>query len=753
YASEMWNILDMVNDWYKNGNNYGLMLKYLRKNENIAPQGYSSGVSTSFRSTNFYKYDPQVILYYVNNSGLEDYWTYHSQSLGRAGTGYVNNSSGNLVFIHNDVTTTGYKSNLILNHVYNNKRWRLSLKQTIEKETIENELYYIYTDEDGTKHYFKGTGKDQSGLNLYLSKLSDGSFRIKDKKDNTLYFNDDGDLTSITNPVEGIVRVQYDGGSRIASVTDGAGRITKINYANSQLDNIVDPAGRITYFRYTNSKLTQIDYPDGKASKYSYNSDGLLETVTDCSGYKVTYLYNNSNPKRVNKIKESNSDGTLGNELSIVYGSKHTEFTDVKGRKYTYQFNDWGNTICVTDHEGNAQYYKYLRESNLNNKLSLQSKLQKSIVNYVKNHNAEADSAWVDSGDTGSTGSMSYDSTQKYLGKRSIKIIKTNTTNAKYAQQAIDLEKGKTYTFSAYIKTNGISSINKNGAALIAYYKNNADVWQSVCSKFVNGTNDWQRHEVSFTVPSDSSSNSVLIRLAIAGETGTAYFDCMQLESGLVANRYNILENSDMIYGTSIPDFWTTANCDSNDKLVNTAGELRPGNINSKCFKIKGYPKDEKYLEQKINTSIKKGDVFTFGAWIKQDSALKGAEIAIFFDNRYSSLGALKTNTCFTGWQYVSDRIVAGLDSSNITLRITYKDANEAYFDGIQLCKEEFGVSYQYDDEGNVVSTVDLAEQNSKFEYNSTNDLIKTVSPKGNEFRYEYNTLHQMEKAITAENI
>ena len=50
---------------------------------------------------------PIGIVYYRSTKGLEDYYSYHEQELGRTGSGYVNRYNGNLVFIHEDEGTSG----------------------------------------------------------------------------------------------------------------------------------------------------------------------------------------------------------------------------------------------------------------------------------------------------------------------------------------------------------------------------------------------------------------------------------------------------------------------------------------------------------------------------------------------------------------------------------------------------------------------------------------------------------------------
>ncbi len=86
-----WNVTGIVKDWYQTGNNYGLMLK-----NHDETTGYVEYYSTDTNLA-YQQYRPQVTISYLNNSGLEGYWTYHSQSIGRAGTSYINDYNGNLI--------------------------------------------------------------------------------------------------------------------------------------------------------------------------------------------------------------------------------------------------------------------------------------------------------------------------------------------------------------------------------------------------------------------------------------------------------------------------------------------------------------------------------------------------------------------------------------------------------------------------------------------------------------------------------
>jgi len=773
-----WNITDMAKDWYTYGNNYGIEL---------IGDMYANAVefaNVSYAQNNGCTV-PVITIEFRSNTGLEGYMTYHSLNVGRAGTGYVNDYSGNLIFTHNDISTNGNRMPVTINHVFNScerqnnigfgNGWRTNLNQTLKGLWMNTQgqfiypgaqHYFVYTDEDGTKHYFpeseSGEYTDESGLGLKLTGMSDSvpGCTITDKSGNKLNFDNEGKLISISDNNNNTQTINYNG-SLISSVTDGAGRTTTLNYTNGLLSSIVDPDGSTTSFEYTGNNLTKITYPDTKFTTYVYDANTNLTSAVNHDGYKVTVSYYGSVPYRVQKVLEGNSDGTLGQELNITYGNNSAVFTDVKGRKNYYTFNDYGNTISVRDSEGNAQYSSYSRGSNVNNKLSLQSKLQRSVMNYVKNHNAEADSDWTSGSWPGSEGSCAYSTESKFLGNRSLKITKTNTATRHLYYQPLTLVKGNTYTISGYVKTSGVSNTNGKGAVVFFRFADSAGNWQTVDSGYANGTSDWRRYDATFTLPANSSSNTVYAAVGITEETGTAYFDCLQVEDGKAANRYNIIENPDFTYGTDTPSFWTkNSNCVSGiDTVLTSTDAGYPSSIDKRYFKVKGEVNLEKKLSQRIYTTPQKGDVYTVGCWAKGGSAPLDSG-----SNRSYQLeveiGTQKTTFPFnidsSEWQYVSGRV--SIDSimldNYITVSLAYaNNMNEVIFDGVQLYKEEFGTVYKYDANGNLTSTSDTLGLSTQYQYNTSNDLIKTINPNTGEDNYVYDDKHNLLSYKTAENV
>ncbi len=751
-------VTGIVNEWYNTGNNYGLVMK---------PNYSSTNYVNFYSSESSMGYGPRVTIYYTNMSGLENYWSYHEQNLGRAGNGYVNKASGNLVYVHEDLSTSGNRLPFNISHVYNStdsntnfgfgSGWRLNLNQRVYSDLGG----FIYEDADGTRHFFQSVGSgeyiDTSGLGLKI--ISGYTPKMVDKMGNERYFSNSGGYLTTYRDSNSNDNSILSNGYKVSSIKDGAGRYAYLYYTNNLLTSIKDPSNRtVATFSYTGELLTSITYADGKSTTYTYDSNNKLASITNHDGYKVEYNYSDGIQKKVIKIEEKNTGGTLGNVINGSYGENTSSFTDITGKKIKYQFNNYGNVTNIIDWEGNAKYYQYATGLNKYNKTSLASKVQRTILNYLVNHNAEIDSTWASNAWGDSIGSSSYTTESSYIGGRSLKVDKTNTTGRQYYQQEVTLIKGNTYSFSGYIKTNNISSTSNKGALLFVQYKDNTGNWVSIESEKITGTNDWQREGITFTLPVDAASDTVYISAGLTDESGTAYFDCLQLEDGKVLNRYNIIENQDFSKGSSVPTTWSkNSACDDNDLLTLSNDLDYPLYLDKNCFMINGTNGKDKRLSQTINISGSAKDTYTLGAWAKASSIPCGTSAKFQLEVSFNGSSQKETidfNHRMQEWQYISGSVMARYPYTSITVSIVYSNnANTSYFDGIQLYKEEFGTSYQYDENGNLISTQDLAAQNSQFQYSTYNTLIKSIDPKGNDIDYDYDGRRNLIKATTKENI
>lgn len=395
-------ITTIVKDWYTTGKNYGVMLK--EHNEKTVESGndayfYSSDIDDTYAS-----YRPKVIIAYRNQTGIEDYLSYHTQSIGRAGQVYTNDYNGNLTLVHTDASTPGNRLPVTVEHVYNTnekdtdigygKGIRLNLSQTLELTTISSKEYMRYIDEDATAHYFLKNGsiyEDEDGLGLTI-KMSGNDAIMTDKSGNTMTFakyasGNKWHLKSIkdTNSNQCTLTLTTSGSNYLISqVQDAAGDKIGLTYASGKLQKITDTAGRNTTYAYDSSgRLTSITYPDSKKSTYTYGSKHELTKAQNIDGSNLTYAYYPGTVYRVKSISEYGTDGAQGKSLTITYGNNLTTFKDNNGYANTYAFDNYGHAISIADfgkadqniNNAYGKKYNYGTSGGTNNKLTLESKL------------------------------------------------------------------------------------------------------------------------------------------------------------------------------------------------------------------------------------------------------------------------------------------------------------------------------------------------------------------------------------------
>lgn len=223
------------------------------------------------------------------------------------------------------------------------------------------------------------------------------------------------------------------------------------------------------------------------------------------------------------------------------------------------------------------------------------------------------------------------------------------------------------------------------------------------------------------------------------------------LESNLISVKEtpgNLVKNA---YFDNGLDNWTKiAHNDGNDCVINID--------NNNVYKTWGTAYEERKLFQSIAISGKKGDVFNLSYWVKslglQDGGPGGRTvsltIAIVRNDNTAQWYDSFVNTDTSHWQFMSKEIIADSDYKSIDIHlINNYGANDTFWDNIGLFKETKGTSYQYDSNGNIISTVDKAKQNSNFNYASNGKIATSMNAKGGKFTYEYdyNERNRLKKA------
>ena len=454
--------------------------------ENLANRAYArfyASDSPSISSEQF----PSGVFYNRNVNGLEDYQSYHEQSAGRAGIGYTNDFTGNVVWSHLDVATEGGPMTTEIRHVYNSSEadtfsrmghgWRLSSQQELKESGIKD-YPYVYIDEDGTKHYFyKDTNdgnklKDEDGLGLTITVTSSSEhdrYRTMETKDKVKYiFGQDGFLRFIEDLDGNSVKHQYgpnSAGNYLGYITDASGGFLNIIYSTdegkSKITAIQDTKGREIRYGYdAQGNLTSITYPDGSKSQFTYDGSHKLLSVTNPDGYRVNYEYTNDfRVPRVSKVSETGQKNAPGQELKISYENGNTTIFEEPGldgqmerpgdnKKTTWHFDNMGRPTDVLDADGFANNYSYYTSGMKNHKLSKDGSVQKTVYGLLRNPTfdpSHGDGGWYTCRmSDGKRGAITH--ADGYIGTKSAKLTKTELTSEEGICQDVHLSAG-TSTF------------------------------------------------------------------------------------------------------------------------------------------------------------------------------------------------------------------------------------------------------------------------------------------------------------------
>ena len=658
------------------------------------------------------------------------------------------------------------------------------------------EVEFVYTDGDGTEHFFKKNKddqkkySDQSGLSLTLE-VGDENVTITDKGDNGMTFPLVSDTPTEDAPETAKVLIQKiqdaignevtvtavaDSPLKIASVTDGAGRVTTFHYTNGRYDRIQTPwqdENSCVRFDYNNEETLYITHEDGRMSKYEYkvvNGYHLLvsasaieqhvENQEDKKLADVTYEYSNTNAidglphcithatvtgtKNGTTLTAANVSYTYGNHMALVKD-------EISGKTLRYHFNDDGNQVSVDDELGYAMYTRYDRiDDNANapiNHATERSRMQRVVRNLLLDPMCEENSSvWEKS----STGTITRDQSTRQFGLVSYRLT-IWSSDCVYVRQAVTLTPGKSYTLSGYVRSGG-----PRGVMRIAYTVGEQEITlDSEPGKVWEKTDNmpYERVSVSFTLPENAEPKVYCMAYCdmqngFAG--GNCWFDAMQLEEGLTLNHFNMVQNSDFsVTGTDgKPKAWTIGKNDASyvevlpldaPKDEFHAPDCLKHDNTQKIHLLGRYDRTVTYYQQ-FRHYGKIGDRFTVGGWCSSFAKKNDPDNSVYCritvqftsadpvtDKSYWATGGSAVFNAEEGnWQFASAGIVAPNNCTYIRVVLQMnRQMNFADFTGIYLYPEAFGTQYIYDKNGNRKTRKMLYGGQEKAEFDDADNLTK----------------------------
>ncbi|MCV2231780.1 DNRLRE domain-containing protein [Acholeplasma manati] len=742
---------------------------------------------------------PVIKMGYEEPSGLKDYWTYTSQNVGMAGVGYISDYTGKLTFIRNEYSLKNELMPLSLSFYHSQTQTSTNIgygngwKTNYSMEVKYDSTFYLYylINPDGNKIYFMNetcvsvnsamlectsTAENGSGYKLVRQSTNgqlDG-YVIKTQVDIEYHFDITGRLTKVHNPKKLLsIWVNYIDTSslKIDYIKDNADNKIEFVYQNNQLyqttlklkyDGVNYNDVEKRFYSYSpNNNLTSISYSYNYNSTtqtawtndssdclyYGYDtSNRLVSAYNDKDDFRIDYAYNTGNKVSGYDVTDS---GVLFETNNIEYQNFRTIYTNQSGKQVIYTFDYYGHTVNIIDSFGNTAYYKYSglfsainAEPNYNNnhRLIESSDILNQKQNLIVNHGFEENFGW-----TFLNAVPSYSTDEKLLGSQSIAIVALTSSN--YASQEIFLTAGE-YTIQGWIKHNGTgtgASIEIVNGTIIANQRP------------IKSSNTWKKFEITFSVP---YSRMVNIKLKNETLSSVAYFDNVQLVSGLTDTRYNPIFNSSFETGIN---GWNTSTGTSSQSLTETG--IYKDVLGNFSLRFDGVPGLNRVAEQNISMFVNAGQLFMIGGWGKADTSPNKTYInngATVTDGRFFGLVVeftlanttqeflyLPFDSNIEGWQYQMMTFTVPEDVSSVKIKASFNGTGMALFDNIQLFTDDLSTQYAYDtNTGKILEVVHPNGALTNYVYNANGDLI-SVSKNNKVVELDRNSMGQISQIST----
>ena len=539
-------------EWYDDSSsNYGFVLKAVNESD-FSSSSYANATFTINGATICH---PYFEVQYRKNVGIENYYSYHTQSIDRAGSAHVGDMSRQLTLVKTDATKASAVNPVVLCHIYNSAfsggeyssqainssgrygnmslgyGWKLSAQQTCSYHTNG---YLTYNDADGTTHYLKQVGggnsnvfMDEDGLGLTAVASGGGenfsfntNYTLSDPYGNVKYFSS-GTLLYEQDVNGNRIEYNFDNEGRIISIVRknyGAASetIATLTYSGNRLAFITDSAGNTTNFSYTGNYLTGVTCADGASATYSYSSSGKMTNASDNeSEYSINYSWSSG---KLTKIKEQGSV-TTGATIAISGEPGKTSFRssgknrtlndeddlienclfDFLGRTITDYSTNYNGTIIYSAAGGEYTVNSETSRSN-NRLLSSTSVGMRPVQGFIGNYSCSTQnllyidgaSSWYG---TGSVANSIFDQTNN-IYVSSILLNGSITGNA-YEYKSITIPSafrnpGQTFILSGWAKAESAALKDNRTFALKAKLTYTDDSEETQSVSFCPDSTEWQ---------------------------------------------------------------------------------------------------------------------------------------------------------------------------------------------------------------------------------------------------------------------
>ena len=734
---------------------------------------------------------PACVIRYHSAHGLADNFSFYNIDLGNGGTAYINEATGNLVVVRDDIVCSLKGQTTNVSGVYNSimpayfsgtddfygtqmksgNGWKLNIQEKITGlEAVGNKTYtqgeklYSYVDATGAKRYFafvsrdsnthEVTMKDTDGLGLTLVYgFNFGEniyYKLSDSDGNAKYFDLFGYIVREEEKNGTAVEYTYTGGQYvdkcITSVTDMYGT-TNIEYNSDRtVKSVTDRFGNIKNYTYdANGNLTGVSDSKGTLVTYAYNGTKLVSIVDEQNNIKVTFSYSGSRIVGAEVFDTSSDTEFKTQSMSFFYEDGRSVISHIDREKEEdgqvketaseiLNFFDERGRLSAKVEDGEVTAYTYDDNSEFFNNIKTATSVDALGYNLIKDLNNNAYD-FAEYG-TNAGGSVAVNSSFAYTGAASLSVTSAALTDIYGYAKTFTAPESGTYTFRAFVKPAALTvSDSEDGGAALKLINNTTSA--SAMSEFVKtpteaaNNNGWSLVSVSIEC---TAGDSVTLVAGIENATGTALFDGLNFDKG-EARSVNLLSNNGFENGL---DGWTLAGfVADNSAKTGTKSIISSENTSSSS---------SAFTTAYIGLSAERS--FTLSGWVKGNTvknngtAFTGLKAKVYYTVTENGVSEQKTAeytvspaASSDGWQFVSTTFVPPQAESGQTVTV---DRIEVYaistdnfsrvsFDDISLVMNA-AVCYEYNENGDILVEDDFLGNKTNYNYGADGRLAATAT-------------------------
>ncbi len=349
------NINDFYNNWHKGRcQNNGLKLSTDSSYDYITASYYSLESD----------YKPYIEVEYADVTNENVNQTSRTMDVGRAGTVYVNDVTGNMTLVRNDISAAGNIMPVSISMIYNTKDagkvlfgsgslnaygsgFRTNYSQTLKFVTVTStHKYYEYVDENGYKIRFMPNNdpeatepnerfvNEDSGYTLYVDpndEINPAKAYIIDGSGNKYLFDNFKDNTSVLVKIVG-------------------------NFPTTNFDQT------LSYTDATEEEPAYIMFTNHNGEEICFERDIAEEDISSDEIRKKAFLNVSGSNETIYAVLKKNTDASENaNKYNIDFGK--TYVTDSSGNEF--RFNSDGTLLNVTHKDENENSVVYTKPTNI----------------------------------------------------------------------------------------------------------------------------------------------------------------------------------------------------------------------------------------------------------------------------------------------------------------------------------------------------------------------------------------------------